>query len=150
MTCCRCGHLFCWSCLYNWTRRQPSCPVCKDLADETRVVPIYTRQSPAASSSSSSQAENGVRIPPRPAGLRLLMPPDALRRNGAAAAQNQRVVAATQGRQGHSLARTWVWWLSCGYHTAYRPPILSPQMQTFLMQLLTLTGSLLVLFVLLW
>lgn len=32
--CCRCGHLYCWGCLYTWLCRQKSCPTCKDYCDE--------------------------------------------------------------------------------------------------------------------
>mmetsp|Transcript_7592 Transcript_7592/g.15770 ORF Transcript_7592/g.15770 Transcript_7592/m.15770 type:complete len:118 (+) Transcript_7592:231-584(+) len=40
-----CGHLYCWTCLYTWTRRVPSCPVCKAGCDAKGgdVVPLYVR-----------------------------------------------------------------------------------------------------------
>lgn len=34
-----CGHLFCWSCLRDWLRRFPHCPMCRNACS---VVDIYT------------------------------------------------------------------------------------------------------------
>jgi hypothetical protein len=145
--CCRCGHLFCWPCLYKWMLRQPSCPVCKDCADETRVVPIYTRHSPAPSSSSPAHFENGVHIPSRPAGLRLLMPADAVR-NRAGQSGGGGGVPHDQLGQGGERQRM-LWWPPAAYQQQ-RLPVLSPRMQWLFTQTLILIASFLVLFLLLW
>jgi hypothetical protein len=41
----RCGHMFCWECLYKWAQQShsPSCPVCKAALDIQQVTPIYGR-----------------------------------------------------------------------------------------------------------
>eukprot|EP00158_Paraphelidium_tribonemae_P002165 Partr_v1_DN25168_c0_g1_i1_m76929 putative Peroxisomal biogenesis factor 10 len=28
-TCCECGHVFCWTCITNWTRYDTKCPLCR-------------------------------------------------------------------------------------------------------------------------
>lgn len=42
----RCGHLYCWPCLYQWlTSRNSSrntCPVCKSFVERSQLIPIYT------------------------------------------------------------------------------------------------------------
>jgi E3 ubiquitin-protein ligase RNF5 len=42
-----CGHLFCWSCIYQWitssTRLCNTCPVCKSGIQQEKLIPIYTR-----------------------------------------------------------------------------------------------------------
>jgi len=41
----RCGHLFCWPCLYRWLHLGSSgnkkCPVCKGEVKDKKVIPIY-------------------------------------------------------------------------------------------------------------
>lgn len=41
----RCGHLFCWPCLYRWLHSGSSgnkeCPVCKGEVKDKKVIPIY-------------------------------------------------------------------------------------------------------------
>ena len=42
----RCGHLYCWPCLYRWMKARPLerlCPVCKVQLHETSIIPIYGR-----------------------------------------------------------------------------------------------------------
>ena len=42
----RCGHLYCWSCLYRWMRTQKGetlCPICKVHVSDHSVIPIYGR-----------------------------------------------------------------------------------------------------------
>ncbi|KZT60463.1 peroxisome assembly protein per8 [Calocera cornea HHB12733] len=36
-----CGHLFCWSCVVDWTREKPECPLCRQRIDLQSLVPIY-------------------------------------------------------------------------------------------------------------
>lgn len=39
----RCGHLYCWKCLYNWmnTKAGNFCPVCKGAVVKETLTPIY-------------------------------------------------------------------------------------------------------------
>ncbi|CAN0532329.1 unnamed protein product, partial [Ectocarpus sp. 12 AP-2014] len=40
----RCGHLFCWPCLYRWLNtNQTECPVCKAGVTAMNVIPLYGR-----------------------------------------------------------------------------------------------------------
>ncbi|CAN0110706.1 unnamed protein product [Ectocarpus sp. 6 AP-2014] len=40
----RCGHLFCWPCLYRWLNtNQTECPVCKAGVTAINVIPLYGR-----------------------------------------------------------------------------------------------------------
>eukprot|EP01084_Bolivina_argentea_P281731 482095_1 len=42
----RCGHLFCWTCLYRWLHsNHTECPVCKAGVREDSVIPLYVRGS---------------------------------------------------------------------------------------------------------
>ncbi|KAG8046582.1 hypothetical protein GUJ93_ZPchr0008g11535 [Zizania palustris] len=57
-----CGHLFCWSCLYQWLRQHSAhseCPVCKGEVLETNVTPIYVR-------GGGEMVASNNEIPPRP------------------------------------------------------------------------------------
>eukprot|EP00803_Ostreobium_quekettii_P010293 evm.model.scf_1207.7 EVM.evm.TU.scf_1207.7 scf_1207:38573-45062(-) len=41
-----CGHLYCWPCIYRWSRIPwggHQCPVCKAALDRRQVIPIYAR-----------------------------------------------------------------------------------------------------------
>lgn len=49
-----CGHLYCWSCLYQWLQRKQECPICKGVLREDNVIPLYGRSDNASSSSSSN------------------------------------------------------------------------------------------------
>ncbi|XP_062505903.1 peroxisome biogenesis factor 10-like isoform X2 [Corticium candelabrum] len=33
-----CGHLFCWTCIIDWTTDKPHCPVCRDSVEPSGVV----------------------------------------------------------------------------------------------------------------
>lgn len=67
VTCC--GHLFCWSCLYQWLHvhsiQKKECPVCKGLLSNGVITPIYGRGNVKDTGSSLDN------IPPRPQALRL-------------------------------------------------------------------------------
>lgn len=61
----RCGHLFCWECLYQWLHihsHHRECPVCKGQVADDAIIPIYGRGGSAAS------VDNA---PPRPTGARV-------------------------------------------------------------------------------
>ncbi|KAJ8043908.1 hypothetical protein HOLleu_11220 [Holothuria leucospilota] len=62
----RCGHLFCWPCLYQWLETRPNrqtCPVCKAGISKDNVIPLYGR-------GSSNQQDPREKLPPRPQGER--------------------------------------------------------------------------------
>ena len=44
----KCGHLFCWECIYQWAESKQSekvsCPVCIGEVDIKSVIPLYTSQ----------------------------------------------------------------------------------------------------------
>ncbi|KAL6574263.1 hypothetical protein OROHE_001167 [Orobanche hederae] len=75
----RCGHLFCWPCLYKWLHihsRSQECPVCKALIEEDKLVPLYGRGK--NSTDPRSKSIPGMDIPHRPTGQRpeTAPPPD--------------------------------------------------------------------------
>lgn len=41
-----CGHLYCWSCIYDWLHRRhpttgPTCPTCKSPMSDASLIPLY-------------------------------------------------------------------------------------------------------------
>jgi E3 ubiquitin-protein ligase RNF5 len=42
----KCGHLFCWSCIYEWAQAKQSntipCPLCQAEVVITETIPLYT------------------------------------------------------------------------------------------------------------
>ncbi|KAI0509960.1 hypothetical protein KFK09_010560 [Dendrobium nobile] len=71
-----CGHLFCWSCLYQWLHvhsDNKECPVCKGEVTEANIVPIYGRGSSELDTekTDTSNIDPDLKIPPRPRGNRL-------------------------------------------------------------------------------
>ena len=41
-----CGHLYCWTCIYQWMNQPKEtmlCPVCKSGISKETVIPIYTK-----------------------------------------------------------------------------------------------------------
>ncbi|KAJ8466933.1 hypothetical protein OPV22_029485 [Ensete ventricosum] len=70
-----CGHLFCWSCLYQWLHvhsDHKECPVCKGDVTDSNITPIYGRGSlqPHAKKKNEEDGESTLKIPPRPSGNR--------------------------------------------------------------------------------
>ncbi|CAI9771446.1 unnamed protein product [Fraxinus pennsylvanica] len=66
----RCGHLFCWPCLYKWLHihsQSQECPVCKALIEEEKLVPLYGR---GKNSSDPRSKSFPIDIPHRPMGQR--------------------------------------------------------------------------------
>ena len=42
----KCGHIFCWPCLYEWFEskgNQTTCPNCKNPIHKDDIIPIYTK-----------------------------------------------------------------------------------------------------------
>ncbi|KAG0453005.1 hypothetical protein HPP92_025669 [Vanilla planifolia] len=71
-----CGHLFCWSCLYQWLHvhsEHKECPVCKGEVTDSNIIPIYGRGKEGSDMASNveEKMDSGVQIPPRPRGSRL-------------------------------------------------------------------------------
>lgn len=62
----RCGHLFCWPCIWKWLRmhsKSHECPICKAYIKEGKLVPLYGR----GKNSADSTSKLGGNIPKRPA-----------------------------------------------------------------------------------
>ncbi|KAH3686211.1 hypothetical protein WICPIJ_002811 [Wickerhamomyces pijperi] len=38
--CATCGHIFCWSCISNWARENPECPLCRQDLTEQALLPL--------------------------------------------------------------------------------------------------------------
>jgi len=40
-----CGHLFCWSCIFQWIQShgERPCPVCKSVLSKDKLIPLYGR-----------------------------------------------------------------------------------------------------------
>ncbi|CAM9835309.1 unnamed protein product, partial [Laminaria digitata] len=61
----RCGHLFCWPCLYRWLNtNQTECPVCKAGVTATNVIPLYGRG--AANVDPRTKSVGHGNVPSRP------------------------------------------------------------------------------------
>lgn len=60
-----CGHIFCWSCLQPWLDLKPAgqqtCPVCKSVISEDKVIPVYGRNS-------KDKIDPRKKLPSRPRG----------------------------------------------------------------------------------
>ncbi|QLL30835.1 hypothetical protein HG536_0A06500 [Torulaspora globosa] len=37
-SCAPCGHIFCWTCILNWTRERPECPLCRQNCKTQQVL----------------------------------------------------------------------------------------------------------------
>ncbi|KAI6660941.1 hypothetical protein LOD99_13665 [Oopsacas minuta] len=61
----KCGHLYCWACIYQWINQKPlnpTCPVCKGAISKDTLTPIYGK--------SGNQSDPRNEAPPRPQGQR--------------------------------------------------------------------------------
>ncbi|CAG9326387.1 RNF5_1 [Blepharisma stoltei] len=59
-----CGHLYCWSCIYNWlqqNRQSHTCPVCNSGISNETIIPIYTKE---------ENRPHNENLPPRPSAQR--------------------------------------------------------------------------------
>lgn len=78
-----CGHLYCWPCLHRWmdTFREktspPVCPVCKNVLNSERIIPIFGRGADVASDPRVQERQSGV--PSRPPPQREEAPPPVAR-----------------------------------------------------------------------
>lgn len=39
-SCAPCGHVFCWTCISDWTREHPECPLCRQALIEQNLLPL--------------------------------------------------------------------------------------------------------------
>lgn len=39
-SCAPCGHTFCWSCISDWSREHPECPLCRQALTEQTLLPL--------------------------------------------------------------------------------------------------------------
>lgn len=39
-TAANCGHIFCWTCIVDWIRDHPECPLCRQLCFEQNLLPL--------------------------------------------------------------------------------------------------------------
>ncbi|SCU81927.1 LANO_0B04588g1_1 [Lachancea nothofagi CBS 11611] len=39
-SCGPCGHIFCWSCILNWCKERPECPLCRQACQMQSILPI--------------------------------------------------------------------------------------------------------------
>ena len=65
----RCGHMFCWECIYKWAQQQQhqsSCPVCKAALDLQEVTPIYGRGATANDPRNTIPERPRAQRPPSP------------------------------------------------------------------------------------
>lgn len=73
----RCGHLYCWTCLWRWMRQRAGvsqCPVCKAGVARDTVTPIYGRGRAHGDDPRDRPDPGG---PPRPPGQRPPATPNA-------------------------------------------------------------------------
>ncbi|XP_010506008.1 PREDICTED: uncharacterized protein LOC104782700 [Camelina sativa] len=75
-----CGHLYCWSCLYQWlqTSEAKECPVCKGEISVKTVTPIYGR----GKHERESEEVSNTKIPSRPQARRVESLRNTLNRSG--------------------------------------------------------------------
>lgn len=59
----KCGHLFCWPCIYSWNQQKNTCPNCNNPISKNDFIPIYNKDQ-------NSQNTNRFKIPERPKGER--------------------------------------------------------------------------------
>jgi peroxin-10 len=39
-SCSTCGHIFCWTCISDWSREHPECPLCRQHLSEQNLLPL--------------------------------------------------------------------------------------------------------------
>ncbi len=60
----KCGHLFCWPCLFKWARTAKTCPVCRDIVTQSNIICLQTPGDKEEGSAAKADEDSG--IPPRP------------------------------------------------------------------------------------
>ena len=60
----KCGHLYCWPCLYKWARTAKTCPVCRAIVNQYNIICLQTPRSKEEGSAAKADENSG--IPPRP------------------------------------------------------------------------------------
>lgn len=61
----KCGHLYCWPCLYKWARTAETCAVCRATVNEFNIICLQT-PSWSTEEDSAAKADENSGIPPRP------------------------------------------------------------------------------------
>lgn len=59
----KCGHLFCWPCIYSWNQQKNTCPNCNNIIGKSDFVPIYNKDQ-------NKNNTDRFKIPERPKGER--------------------------------------------------------------------------------
>lgn len=36
-----CGHVYCWTCIAEWVQNQDKCPVCREVVQPSRLIPLH-------------------------------------------------------------------------------------------------------------
>lgn len=55
----KCGHLFCWPCIYLWNQQKKTCPNCNNPIDKKDFIPLYCKEQ-------NSKNTDRFKIPERP------------------------------------------------------------------------------------
>jgi E3 ubiquitin-protein ligase RNF5 len=55
----KCGHLFCWPCIYSWHQQKNKCPNCNNVIGKNDFIPIYNKDQ-------NINNTNRFKIPERP------------------------------------------------------------------------------------
>ncbi|KAH7283320.1 hypothetical protein KP509_34G001100 [Ceratopteris richardii] len=101
----RCGHLFCWRCIYQWMSTSlnngQNCPVCKCRPSRAELTPIYTSSSTSDGEEDREEpSEDEVRIPERPKAHRLTAAEYAATNRTAASGSQRIYLPMTTALQG--------------------------------------------------
>ena len=59
----KCGHLFCWPCIYSWNQQKNKCPNCNNVIGKDDFIPVYNKDQ-------NINNTNRFKIPERPKGER--------------------------------------------------------------------------------
>ena len=72
----KCGHLYCWRCIYEWIQQPRDtlvCPSCRSGITQDSLTPIFTRdnaEDPRIQNNQGQNQEDNEQIPNRPGGQR--------------------------------------------------------------------------------
>ncbi|KAK3251952.1 hypothetical protein CYMTET_38732 [Cymbomonas tetramitiformis] len=138
-----CGHLYCWPCLYRWTKQGcKQCPVCKGDIDNDQIIPLYGR----GASDSESKTKVFPNIPSRPRSRRAARPIQVSHSNRNGEVTGDALNILSEAFLGRNTGRTSgsVGWL---YQEQLTP---EQQHQVFLSRLLLMLGSFVIMCLLLF